>query len=763
MTLANNSSDQAKLSKEKLKKPRVTSGMNKLPPAEGDVKGNEAGTDVLKPTEAANIIDKARKLFTQAAKVEENNRKEGVDDLKFLNSEQWSQADASSRAAEGRPCLTENRLFTFANQITNDQRQNRPAIVVSPMGDRTSKQAAKIMRGMIRAIERDSHADVAYDTAFQGAVHNGWGYARVVTEYESDKSFNKVIAIKPIENPMTVYLDPNRTPFGVDAKWGLISDMMPKAEFEKEYPGRQMTPWGENAIGDSDTDWFSKEGVRVAEFYYFETKERELIMLDNGHEGWEDDLSDDVKRLIKSGEFSETGRRTVMVPQLKWAKITALEVLDSRDCDGTYIPVVECIGTTLNINGKTYKKGIVRDAKGAQRMMNYYSTLEAEHVALQPKAPWIMEEGQIEGHEDKWQQANKKNFSYLLYKGTNIGGKPAPPPQRQPFQGPPAAILAAKQGAQEALKAVTGIRFDATMSERMQDESGRAIRELNRNANLGAYHFIDNFGRFLRNIGDILIDLIPVVYDTKRIVAILDETGAEDRVMINPHQSAPHSEVLGQTPDSAQPTKIKTFNPKVGRYQVTVTIGPSYATKRTEAAQSQLDFIRAVPNVGPLIADIVAKNSDWDGAEEIAGRIARTQDPKLLQPSRDDMTPQVQAMIQGLQGQLQQQAMQMQQMAKDLMERDKDRQVILHQIDSKHETDLIKIAAQFQEKMEASAAKRDATLQGTIGRQMAEIAKAMQQLQAASNVPSVNLGQSLPDSVKQESPTSGDITGLNHE
>ncbi len=734
MAIATSSSDQKKLLAEKgVKQPKFTSGMNRLPTQPITPQTSDERSDSRKSkkerdkelAEDAKLIGAAKKRFIAARKVEETNRKEGVEDLKFLNNEQWSQSDASARAADGRPCITENRLPTFANQITNDQRQNRPSINISPMGDKSSKKSAKTARGMIRAIERDSDADVAYDTGFQSAVHNGWGYWRVMTEYESDESMDKVLCIGSLPNPMNVYLDPGRTPFKLDAKWGFVSEMLPKEEFEREYPDASMTPWGETGVGDSDKEWITNDEIRVAEYYYFDYDERELVQLDNGHQGWEDELADEILKQIKSGKLEIISRRTVHTKKLKWCKITAIEVLERGDCDGQYIPIIECDGTVLNINGKVTKKGIVRDAKGPQRMLNYYSTLETENVALQPKAPWIMEEGQIEGHEAEWKLANKKSFAYLTYKGTNIAGKPAPPPQRQPFAGPPAAILSAKQGTIEALRAVTGIRFDATMSERMQDESGRAIRELNRNANLGAYHYIDNFGRALKNTGIVLMDLIPKTYDTKRIVAILDETGSEDRVMINPFMSQAHGESLGTTPESSQPSKIKMFNPKIGRYQVTVTIGPSYATKRIEASESQLDFMKVVPQVAPLIADIVAKNSDWDGAEEIAARIARTQDPKLLQPNRDDMTPQIQALIQGLQGQLQQQSVQMQQLVKELNDRQKDRDVVLTQIEKKHEADLVKVASTFETKMEEIAAKRDATLQGTIGRQLADVAKAV--------------------------------------
>lgn len=726
--------------------PKVTSGMNRLGPGPLSTPKTDERSKAEKKKEKVNdaeLISKAKKRFTMAQKSESMNRKEGLDDLKFLDNKQWDPADVQARTADGRPCLTENRLPTFANQITNDQRQNRPSIVISPMGDKASKKDAKIIRGMIRAIERDSSADVAYDTGFQSAVHNGWGYWRILSEYESDKSFNKVITVGLISNPFTVYMDPSRTLFGLDAQWGIISEMVPRDEFTREYPDSQITPWDEVGIGDGKTDWLTDEEIRVCEYYYFKHEEREYVMLDNGHEGWEDELDESITDLIIQGKIEVIARRTVQEKKLKWCKLTAIEVLEKRDCDGHYIPIIECDGTIINVNGQVTKKGITRDAKSPQRILNYYSTLEAENVALQPKAPWVMEEGQIEGHEDKWQAANRKSFSYLLYKGTNIAGKPAPPPQRQPFQGPPAAILAAKQGAVEALKAVTGIRFDATMSERMQDESGKAIRELNRNANLGAYHYIDNFGRALKNTGIVLVDLIPYVYDTKRIVSILDDSGAEDRVMINPNMKQAHSEVQGQSPESDHPEKIKMFNPKVGRYQVTVTIGPSYATKRIEAAESMIEFMRAVPQIAPIIADLVAKNSDWEGAEQITERIAKSLPANLLTPTKDDMSPQVQALVQGLQGQMQQMQQQLQMATKELQDRDKDRAVAMEGIHKTFEAKVLALA----EKMEELQVKKEAQFQGTIGRQLADVAKAIKQFEQPQNQ-----GATLPldPNVRQE-------------
>ena len=727
MTLASNSSDQKKKAAEKgVRMPRITTGMVKLPPMDLQTKKHddksEADTSAKKDdADDASLIDEAKKHFIQARTNEDINRKAGLDDLKFLDGEQWDPADAASRAAEGRPCITENRLPTFANQIKNDQRQNRPSIVISPMGDKSSKKDAKTLRGMIRAIERDSSADVAYDTGFAGAVDNGWGYWRIKTEYEYDDSFDKVLVVMPIFNPFTVYLDPNRTPHGLDSKWGIITEMMINEEFDNEYPHAHRTPWGETGIGESEKDWVTKDEVRVAEYYYFEEEVRTLVHLDNDHRGWKDELNEKVLNDIAAGRIEIVQSRDVVVKRLKWLKMTSIEILERADCDGDYVPIIECIGTMINVNGKNKKKGIIRDAKGPQRMLDYYSTLEAENVALQPKAPYIMEEGQVEGHEEKWKSANRKSYSYLLYKGTSIGGRPAPPPQRQPFAGPPAAILAAKQGNVEALRAITGIRFDATMSEKMMDESGRAIRRLEQNVNLGAYHFIDNFARALRNTGIIFCNLIPVVYDTKRIVSILDESNSEDRVMINPNMAQAHAEVIGDTPDQ-KGARIKMFNPKVGRYKVTVTIGPSYATRRIEAMESMMEFAKAMPQAATVIADLIAKYSDWEGAEEIAGRLAKAIPPNMLAPNRDEMTPQTEALIMGLQTHIQKMTQQMQMMGKELQDRQADRDVALKGIEKKFEAEVLKVA----EKMEEVAAKKDMHLQATLGRQLAEIAKAVQ-------------------------------------
>jgi hypothetical protein len=435
-------------------------------------------TEDAKPKNESDFVYQAVARFHRAASSEAINRKEGLDDLRFKKGDQWPEDIRAARANEKRPCLTINKVKTFVHQITNEQRQNRPAINISPVGDKSDPETAKMLKGLIRQIERQSNADVAYDTGFDGAVSNGWGYWRILTEYDGEDSFDQVLRIGRIRNPFRVYLDPDhQEPDGSDAQWGFISDMMPRAEFKDLYPNANISPWEESAIGDEVYSlWSTETHVRIAEYFYYETKLRRLVALEGGHQGYYDELAPAVQAQMKLNPSMVKKDREVQCKSVKWCKLTQHEKLEEVDWLGKWIPIIKVIGDEVDIEGKVSFAGVIRDSKDPQRMKNYWATAKTELVALAPKAPWIMEEGQVEGHEKAWREANNKSNPYLLYKGVNVGGKPAPPPQRQQFAGPPAGVIQAEESAEQDMMATTGIRFDATKGERVSDESGKALQ-----------------------------------------------------------------------------------------------------------------------------------------------------------------------------------------------------------------------------------------------------------------------------------------------
>lgn len=687
--------------------PRVDSAMVKLPPPKvkrggrGAENEDKVKADAADETEDQKILLKARKRFDRCVQAEGDNRKKALEDTKFLNGDQWPADVAAQRNTDKRPCLTFNKLKTFVHQVTNPQRENRPAINISPVGDKVDVKAAKIYAGVIRHIERDSRADIAYDTAFWQAASCGYGFWRVDTEYESPDSFDQKIVIGRIRNQFTVYSDPDaKMPTGQDSTFAFVSEMVPSDVYKELYPDSQMVSFNPSGAGDTYKEWVSKDSIRLAEYWTVEHKARTLVQLDTGHKGWKDELAPEILDQIAAGTVHITAERESEEKTCMWYKMNAIEILERTEVktDGL-IPIVRVIGDEIDEQGKVTYSGIVRDAKDPQRMYNYWRTTEAEIVALQPKAPYIMEEGQDEGHEAEWKNANVKSFPVLHYKGTTIGGKPAPPPQRQPMVQAPQGVLQAIQGAAQDMQAVTGIRFDATIAERVHDESGKALHELRRSGDIGSLHYEDNLARALDYTGMLILKMFPNYYDTPRVLTILREDGKAQSVKIDPNASKP----LQQGKD-ANGKALPVFNPTIGKYGVTATAGPSYATKRIEAADQMMKFVAAMPQIGEKVADLIAKNQDWPDADQFAARLAKALPPQLLVPDMSDVDPQLQAFIQSLQMQLQQMSMERIQMVKQLQDQTADRMILSDKNQKDYEAKILGIV----QKMEAAGQKADA-------------------------------------------------------
>lgn len=716
----------------RVRMPRTDSAMNKIAPlSKVDDKGGALGAPKGEKARKEKLLGRILKRMDKAISAESANRKAALDDLNFKAGVQWPADVVAQRNIDKRPCLTINKLPTFVHQITNDQRQNRPGIVVSPVGDRSDVEVAKFYRGLIRHIERASAADIAYDTAYDHAVSMGWGYWRVLTRWEAPDSFNLDLVIERIRNPFTVYLDPtHQDPTGADAQWGFITDMMPRDEYEAKYPDFDPLPFDKSGIGENMKHWTSKDEIRIAEYFEIEYETRALVELSNGHQGWLDELDEDVRAKIRRGDLHILDERDSRVPKVKWYKVTARDILSERDWLGTSIPIIKVIGEEIDLEGKVTYSGVIRHAKDAQRQYNYWATAETELIALAPKAPWVGEEGQFEGHEDEWKMANVRSMPYLSYKGTSIMGQPIPPPQRQQFAGVPAGVVQAKMGAAQDMMATTGIRFDATQNERMIDESGKAIRELRRSGDIGNFHFIDNLARALRRTGEILVEMIPIVYSDQRVLTILREDDKEEQVAVDPTLPTGHAEI--QRPNGK---RVKIFNPAVGKYGVTVTIGPSYASKRIEASENMIAFARALPNTAALFADLIAKNQDWPGAEEIANRLAKTLPPNLLQPDQKDMTPQTQALLSAMDAQIKDLGQKLQAAMMQLNDKNADRALTAQQIKNDFEAKVMKVVSDMETKMAAIEEKREANFNTHIGAQIRELGANVTELMHALEAP----------------------------
>lgn len=607
-----------------------------------DADQGEGGASTGNKTE---FLKQARARFNQVIEATTANRNYQVDDLKFAagspdNGYQWPDAVKRSRLGDPngpRPVLTINKLPQHINQVTGEQRQNRPSIKVLPVDDKSDVEVAEVLNGIVRHIENASDADVAYDTACENQVTHGEGFFRVLTDYCDEMSFLQDILIEPIKNSFSVYMDPNglqRDPTGRKCEWCFITEDLTREDFKAQFPDKQPVSWDELARGDEMKNWILADNmVRIAEYFCFKDEKKTLCLFSDGSvtvKGGDEALTplQMVEKPVKE--------RVTTIRRVMWAKVSGFEVLEEQDWAGKFIPVVRVAGNEFYIEGKMVVSGIVRNAKDAQRMYNYWASQETEMLALAPKAPFVGAAGQFENFESKWKTANTVNYAYLEYNSVEINGTLAPPPQRQMPPLPPAGIVNAKLGAADDIKSATG-QYDPSLGNNPQAKSGVALKQEQRKSDVGTFHYIDNLSRAIRHCGRILIDLIPKIYDTRRVTRIIGEDGTPDHAVLDPESPMPVQE---QQDEEGAVQKI--YNPSMGRYDVTVTVGPSYATRRQESAEGMVQLVQANPELWKVIGDLLVRNMDWPGAEEMADRIKKAMPPEITQDEEEGEEPVIQ-------------------------------------------------------------------------------------------------------------------------
>jgi len=579
-----------------------------------------------------------------------DSREDELDDLRFMagspdNQWQWpadvlaTRGSVQGQTINARPCLTINKLPQHVRQVTNEQRQNRPSGKVIPADDNADVQVAEIFNGVVRHIEYMSDADVAYDTACDNQVTYGEGYIRLLTEYCNEESFDQDIKIGRVRNAFSVYMDPTiQDPCGADAEWCFITEDILKEEYERMFPdATPISTLYSQGVGDQGISaWLQEDTIRIAEYFYYKHERATLHLYPDNQTAFSKTPRDKQLMALFGAPIRsrEVDRKKVM-----WMKTNGFDVLDEREWPGKWIPVVRVIGNEWEVDGRMYISGLVRNAKDAQRMYNYWTSQEAEMLALAPKAPFIGYGGQFEGYELQWKTANTTNWPYLEVNPdvTDGAGNVLPLPQRAPPPLPQTGLIQAKMGAGEDIKATTG-QYDASLGQQGNERSAKAIIAREKQGDVGTYHYVDNLARAIRHITRQIVDLIPKIYDTQRIARIIGADGEVDMVKFNPAQPEPVKEIRDMQTGALIE---KVYNPGVGTYDVMVTTGPGYMTKRQEALDAMGQILQTNPQLWSVAGDLFIKNMDWPGAQEMAERFKKILDPKVL--SQGDQSPEMMA------------------------------------------------------------------------------------------------------------------------
>lgn len=584
-------------------------------------------------TDEATVVQEARDRLKEAVDAWSTNHALAETDIDMRSGDQWDADVVRQRRQDQRPTLTFNRLETYVQQVVGNQRQNRPGIHVAPAdleldeeipGQEGEEQAtyrtSDVLEGLVRQIEYQSRAGAAYDTAFDHAVGNGFGYFRVVTDYADDTSFEQEIRIKRIRNPFAVYMDPAaETVTYEDATYAFISDWLSEDEFKNLYPNTETSEDLPEGRGFDRALWWVDGKVRIVEYFRKVPREKTialvqsvdpetgLVRVDTVNLG---DKREDVQ--AARAQIAETGGRIVRERQVQHHKVEWRLLNGSTTLEGPvefpskYIPIIPVWGRELIVDGETIYQSLIRHSHDAQKNYNYWRSAMTELVALAPKAPWVGEAGAFAGFEEYWRTANIKNWSFLPY----ADGKA--PPQRPLRSDIPQGATQEAQSADYDMMATIGM-FESSRGEASNERSGRAIEARREAGDVGTYVFTDNLNKAVEHCGRVILDMVPRVYDTERILRIRNEDGEGDFVRVNI-----------DTPEG------RIYDITRGHFDVTVKAGPSYQSQREEFVQSLWDASRANPALWQVAGDLLIKNMDWPGAQEIAERLKKTIPAQIL-------------------------------------------------------------------------------------------------------------------------------------
>lgn len=656
--------------------------------------------------EERDLLEEGKEAFQLAVEAEDANRKEAKEDVRFARlSEQWPEDIRKMREDDDRPCLTRNLMPAFIRQVVNDARQNKPSIKVHPADDDADPETAEIMNGLIRNIEYTSDAEVAYDTATECAVDRGWGYFKIDYDYAHDDTVDLDIFIQRVANPFSIYGDPySMAADSSDWNSAFEIEYLTEDEFERQFPNAESpTDWSD---AQKRNDWTRGEEVLIAKWWQREEVEKQVYRLSDGQ------VVESAVYDAQAGLFQLAGIEVVRQQIVKSYKVrrhilSGAEVLKTDNWLGKYIPIVPVYGDeVIDDEGKRHWRSLIRDAKDTQRQYNYWQSAATELVALAPKVPWIGPKGAFKTDARNWATANRVSHPYLEFDGQ------VPPTRQMLDSGPAAGALQQAMTAREDMSAIIGLHA-ASMGAPSNETSGRAILVRQREGDVSTFHFQDNMSRAIRHAGRILIDLIPKIYSGERIVRVMGEDGTPENVPLN--RPVPVKDQNGQPamrpkmdpmgrpmqdpnqggrPFMEQVTRI--YDLSVGKYDLTVTTGPSFTTKREEAAVQQTEFLRIWPQAAPLVGDIIAKNLDWPGADEISKRLKKMLPPQLQEGG---LPPEVQQKMQMAGQQIQQMQQTMEQMQAYILKLESDRTNNARKVDVDQyeaETDRLKALSDIQ-------------------------------------------------------------------
>jgi hypothetical protein len=564
-----------------------------------------------------DIHSEAIKRFDAILVREKLDRNLAVEDLVFANDHDGQWDDQAKTKRKDRPRYTINRVAPAIDQVVGDQKQNKVAIKVRPVSKDAESGVAKIYEGVIRNIENQSHATNAYDTAFEEAVTCGYGGWRLTTEYADDSTFDQDISIRPIKSAATsLFFGMHEQYDARDATHAFYTSFISKEDFKEKYPNSTVTDFSSQEFV-RNTDWIREDEIRIAEYWVKTPITKRIALMSDGKTLDLEDEREVIDDLLFQG-IEIVKERSVKSHKVEMYIMSGAEILKGpMNWSGKYIPLVPLYGRIAHIEGRTTIRGLVRFAKDACRIYNYAVSANIEVTALAPKDPYWITDIMIGENKRQFETFAEKNPPFMVFNpDERVGNQP---PTRTGAPSVQTGLLQILQQASQDVHTTTGLHAPS-MGNGSSLLSEKAIMSQAEKGDRGVYVFTDNLIKSIEYTGDMLIDLIPRIYDTERLVTILGDDGTADVIKINQQAFDEFNQTVIDE-STGQPVIVNDISR--GRYDVVAVSGPAFSTQKREALEQLVELAGASEEFASVSGDLIASSLDILEADEIKKRMRR--------------------------------------------------------------------------------------------------------------------------------------------
>lgn len=604
--------------------------------------------------------DKAKRNFNKAYEQTNDMRTQIVEAQRFVRvrGSQWEgstnagwdfgSVDSGNNRFDKYPRFELNKVARECDRIISEYRRNRISVKFRPKDGQASEMLAEKMNGKFRADYEETSGGEACDNAFDDGVVGGMGCWRLCAEYEDEMdptNEQQRISFLPVYDPANcVFFDQDAKQYDrSDAMWAMEMFSMTPDAFKAEYPDAQCASL-DHSTDNSQYDWNTPDAVYVGRYYEIKVENVKLMAYQSLMTGEratydEDEIKDIKDELDDSEAFQFLGERTVKKRRVYCGLMSGFEWLKEPErIPGEHIPLIPFYGRRSFVDNMERIEGHAAKAMDAQRLENLMVSMVADNATQTggdniPIVDVNMIPGPLAAH---WANRNTKRPAFLpmeslraadgsIIAAASVSGYTPSTPLSQ-------AVAALLQYTGQSMQQITGSAgIDSIPSNIATDTVDSIFNRLDTQS----FIYMDNMAKSMRRCGVVWLSMAREVYGSDKPMRIMNEDGSDDMVLLN-------GAVIDR--QTGQPVALNDLS--VGKYEVSVDVGESFASRRDATVRQLTAILQSLPPQHPYYSIIMSMIIDAMDGEGISDLKDYNRQQLLLQGVMKPKTPEEQQMVQ---------------------------------------------------------------------------------------------------------------------